>query len=83
MQSMSLSASAPPPQQEVSDGVLQLVGAIESTWVVLQEAVATLRSQQSWESQCDATEENTDKTADQVYMDAMRSLQFGKHVCMH
>ena len=63
--------------------MLLLVDAIESTWAVLQEAVAALRSQQSWESQCDEMEESTHKTADQVYMDTMRPLQFGMHTYMH
>ena len=66
-------------QEEVSDGVLQLMGAIESSWAVLQEAVAALRSQQSWEAQCEAVEDRTQKTASEVYMEAMKPLQFGRH----
>jgi len=59
--------------------VLQLIQAIESSWAVLQDAVAALQSQQSWEAQCEAVEERTQKTAGEVYMETMRPLQFGRH----
>ena len=66
-------------KEKGNDGVLQLVQAIESTWAVLQEAVAALRSQQSWEAHSDDAEESTHKTASEVYMETMRPLQFGMH----
>ena len=63
--------------KESEHDVQQLILSIESVWDVLSQAVATLRRQQSQESDSGSVIVATGQTPEEIYMEKMRSLQFG------